>query len=358
MNRPETIMNSPKNGGVKWQLMIILIIVVVLLILLDLGLGSVRIPTSEVARILLGQPTENEAWQAIILKIRLPRTITAILAGAALSVGGLQMQTLFRNPLAGPSVLGITAGASLGVAAVMLAAGTATTAFTVRQLGLGGSWLIILAATVGAALVLLAILAISYKIRDNVVMLIVGIMVANITIAIVSIWQYFSDPEQIQEYIFWTFGSLGGVTADQLSILSIIVVFGIFMTFLLSKTLNALLLGEDYAQSMGLNIRRSRIGVILVTSILAGSITGFCGPIGFVGIAVPHLTRSFLNTSDHKVLIPSCVLVGAILMLFCDIISQVPGSNTVLPVNAITAMIGSPIVIWIIVKRRNLKSSF
>lgn len=338
--------------------MIFLIIAVILLMLLDLGLGSVRIPTNEVAKILLGQAAENDAWQAIILKIRLPRTITAVLAGAALSVAGLQMQTLFRNPLAGPSVLGITAGASLGVAAVMLAAGSATTAFTVRALGLSGSWLVVIAASIGAALVLLAILAISYRIRDNVVMLIVGIMVANITIAIVSIWQYFSNPEQIQEYILWTFGSLGGVTSDQLSILSVIIGFGILMTFFLSKTLNALLLGEDYAQSMGLNIRKSRFAIIGVTSILAGAITGFCGPIGFVGIAVPHLTRSFLNTSDHRVLIPSCVLVGAILMLVCDIISQVPGSNTVLPVNAITAMIGSPIVIWIIVKRRNLKSSF
>lgn len=338
--------------------MIFLIIAVILLMLLDLGLGSVRIPTSEVAKILLGQGAENDAWQAIILKIRLPRTITAVLAGAALSVAGLQMQTLFRNPLAGPSVLGITAGASLGVAAVMLAAGSATTAFTVRALGLSGSWLVVIAASIGAALVLLAILGISYRIRDNVVMLIVGIMVANITIAIVSIWQYFSNPEQIQEYILWTFGSLGGVTSDQLSILAIIIGVGILMTFFLSKTLNVLLMGEDYAQSMGLNIRKSRFAIIGVTSILAGAITGFCGPIGFVGIAVPHLTRSFLNTSDHRVLIPSCVLVGAILMLVCDIISQVPGSNTVLPVNAITAMIGSPIVIWIIVKRRNLKSSF
>ena len=338
--------------------MTLLIIAVILLMLLDLGLGSVRIPTSEVAKILLGQGVENDAWQAIILKIRLPRTITAVLAGAALSVAGLQMQTLFRNPLAGPSVLGITAGASLGVAAVMLAAGSATTAFTVRALGLSGSWLVVIAASIGAALVLLAILAISYRIRDNVVMLIVGIMVANITIAIVSIWQYFSNPEQIQEYILWTFGSLGGVTNDQLSLLAIIIGVGILMTFFLSKTLNALLLGEDYAQSMGLNIRKSRFAIIGVTSILAGAITGFCGPIGFVGIAVPHLTRSFLNTSDHRVLIPSCVLVGAILMLVCDIISQVPGSNTVLPVNAITAMVGSPIVIRIIVKRRNLKSSF
>lgn len=358
MGSSQTILKHSSQGLTKWRLLVILILAVIVLMLLDLGLGSVRIPMADVARILVGGTVDNEAWQAIILKIRLPRTITAVLVGAALSVGGLQMQTLFRNPLAGPSVLGITAGASLGVAAVMLAAGSATTAFTISSLGVGGSWLIVIAASIGAALVLLAILAISYRIRDNVVMLIVGIMVANITIAIVSIWQYFSNPEQMQEYILWTFGSLGGVTTSQLQVLGLIVGLGILMTFALSKTLNALLLGEDYAQSMGLNIRKSRFAIIGVTSILAGAITGFCGPIGFVGIAVPHLTRSFLNTSDHRILIPSCVLVGAILMLVCDIISQVPGSNTVLPVNAITAMIGSPIVIWIIVKRRNLKASF
>ncbi len=358
MNSPQTIVNGAPSGGLKWQSLLLLSLGLLLLFLLDIGLGSVRIPVGDTVRILLGQSVENEAWEAIILKIRLPRSITAVLVGAALSVGGLQMQTLFRNPLAGPSVLGITAGASLGVAAVMLAAGGVATAFSIRQLDLGGSWMIIIASTIGAALVLIVILGISFRIKDNVVMLIVGIMVANITIAVVSIWQYFSDPEQIQEYILWTFGSLGGVTNQQLGALSLIVVSGIVFTFFLSKTLNVLLLGENYAQSMGLNIRRSRIMIIAVTSVLAGAITGFCGPIGFVGIAVPHLTRSFLNTSDHRLLIPSCVLVGGILMLLCDIISQVPGSQTVLPVNAITAMIGSPIVIWIIVKRRNLKSSF
>jgi iron complex transport system permease protein len=349
---------SLPQTGLKWQSLLWLSLALAGLFLLDIGLGSVRIPVADTISILLGQSVDNEAWEAIILKIRLPRSVTAILVGAALSVGGLQMQTLFRNPLAGPSVLGITAGASLGVAAVMLAAGSVATAFSIRQLDIGGSWLIVGASTVGAALVLMIILAISFRIKDNVVMLIVGIMVANITIAIVSVWQYFSDPEQIQEYILWTFGSLGGVTNQQLGVLSFIVISGIVLTFFLSKTLNVLLLGEHYAQSMGLNIRRSRILIIAVTSVLAGAITGFCGPIGFVGIAVPHLTRSFLNTSDHKVLVPSCVLVGGILMLLCDIISQVPGSQTVLPVNAITAMIGSPIVIWIIVKRRNLKSSF
>ena len=342
----------------KAKPLIILGLTLILLFLLDIGLGSVRIPVSDVIRVMLGQRIDNEAWQGIILKIRLPRAVTAILAGTALSLGGLQMQTLFRNPLAGPSVLGITAGASLGVAAVMLAAGTVTTTFSIRELGLDGSWLIIIASTLGAALVLVLILGISFKIRDNVVMLIVGLMVANITIAVVSIWQFFSNPEQIQEYILWTFGSLGGVTNEQLGALCIIVLAGVIFTFLLSKTLNALLLGEDYAQSMGLNIKWARVAIIATTSILAGAITGFCGPIGFVGIAVPHLARSFLNTSDHRTLVPTCALIGGILMLVCDIISQVPGSETILPVNAITAIIGSPIVIWIIVKRKNLKASF
>lgn len=335
-----------------------LIVLVLTLFLLDLILGSVKIPLLEVFKILSGGSSENVAWENIILKIRLPRSLTAILAGSALALGGLQMQTLFRNPLAGPSVLGITAGASLGVAAVMLASGSAATAFAIRSLGIGGSWLIVIASSLGALGVLFIILAISHRITDNVVMLIVGLMVANITIAIVSIWQYFSNPEQIQEYILWTFGSLGGVTNYQLQVLAIVVLIGALSTFLLSKTLNVLLLGEAYAQSMGLNVKRARIAVILTTSILAGAITGFCGPIGFIGIAVPHLTRSLLNNSDHKILVPSSLLFGAALLLFCDIISQVPGSTTVLPVNAITAMVGSPIVIWVIVKRRNLKASF
>lgn len=338
--------------------LIFLIALVCFLFVLDLALGSVRVPLSDVLSILVGEGSDSTAWENIILKIRLPRSVTAILAGGALALAGLQMQTLFRNPLAGPSILGITAGASFGVAAVMLASGSAATAFAIKALGIGGSWLIILASTLGALLVLLVILAISYKIRDNIIMLIVGIMVANITVAIISIWQYFSNPEQIQEYLLWTFGSLGGVTNHQLGILAVVVLAGTAGTFFLSKTLNVLLLGEDYAQSMGLNIRRARLLIILITSLLAGAITGFCGPIGFIGIAVPHLTRSLLNTSDHKILVPSALLMGAALLLLCDIIAQVPGSSTVLPVNAITALVGSPIVIWIIVKRRNLKASF
>lgn len=331
---------------------------VLLFFVLDLALGSIRIPFEEVVHILAGRGSENVAWLKIVQQIRLPKAFTAMLAGMALSVSGLQMQTLFRNPLAGPSVLGITSGASLGVAIVMLGSGFVTTQYTVQQLGLGGSWMVVLASTFGSALIFMVIMLISLRLRDNVVLLIVGIMIGNVTIAIVSIWQYFSRPEQIQDYLIWTFGSLGGVTQKQLMVLSIAVVFGLIITFLSSKHLNLLLLGANYAVSMGLNLQWARLMVIFSTSLLAGAVTGFCGPIGFIGIAVPHLCRSLLNTSDHKLLMPACCLVGALLMLFCDIIAQLPGHQSTLPINSVTALIGSPVVIWVILQRRNLKSAF
>ncbi|NTW49472.1 MAG: iron ABC transporter permease [Chlorobiales bacterium] len=342
----------------KRGIIIGLLFACIIFFLLDIALGSVKIPLKEVVRILLGYEVQNEAWVKIVEYVRVPKAITAVLAGIALSIGGLQMQTLFRNPLAGPSVLGITAGASFGVGVVMLASGTVTTTFAVRQLGIGGSWLIILSAILGAALVLLIVLGISMRIKDNVVLLIIGIMVGNVTISIISIWQYFSEPEQIQDYLIWTFGSLGGVIEDQLWILSITVAAGLVLSFATSKSLNILLLGENYARSLGLSMTKARLMIIAATSILAGSVTGFCGPIGFVGIAVPHLTRSILNTSDHRILIPAASLMGAILMLVCDIIAQLPGSQVTLPINAVTALIGSPVVIWVIMKNRNLKSSF
>ncbi len=342
----------------KFSLIASLALAVVVFFVFDLALGSVKIPIGDVITILWHNEHENIAWQKIIEYIRLPKGFTAILAGAALSVGGLQMQTLFRNPLAGPSVLGITAGASLGVAIVMLASGAATNAFAIKQLGISGSWLIVLASTMGSALVLLIILGISMQIKDNIVLLIVGIMVGNVTISLISVWQYFSSPEEIQDYLIWTFGSLGGVIEDQLVLLSVVVISGLFVSMIASKSLNVMLLGENYARSMGLSTSYLRITVILATSLLAGSVTGFCGPIGFIGIAVPHLTRSLLNTSDHRFLIPSSALMGALLMLICDIIAQLPGSQTTLPINAVTALVGSPIVIWVIMKNRNLKASF
>lgn len=344
--------------GLRPLYFFLLVLGVAAFFLLNLALGSVEIPLDEIVQILLGGGASNEAWQKIVINIRIPRAVTAILAGSALSVGGLQMQTLFRNPLAGPSVLGITAGASLGVAIVMLAAGTMTSIFAIQQLSSLGSWLIIGAASVGSAAVLLLILLISIKVRDNVTLLIIGLMIGNITIALVSIWQYFSQPEQIRDYLIWTFGSLGGVPLSQLWILGIVVVAGSAIALGLSKSLNGLLLGENYARSMGLSVTGARIWIIGSTSLLAGGITAFCGPIGFVGIAVPHLTRSLLGTNDHRVLLPGTLLMGAMLLLACDIVAQLPGTATTLPISAVTSMIGSPVVIWVIIQRKNLQASF
>ena len=323
--------------------------------LLDVALGSVHIPVKEVVRILFTTDAGNESWIYIIEKIRLPKALTAIIVGCGLSVSGLQMQTLFRNPLAGPSVLGITAGASLGVALVMFSLGSLTSLYTIRELGISGSWLVIIASSSGAALIMLVIVTISSSLKDNVIVLIVGVMIGNITLSLISIWQYFSSPELIKDYLIWTFGSLGGVTGNQLFLLTVVVTAGLLISFFSSKMLDALLLGDNYARSMGLTVKRARLFIVISTSILAGGITAFCGPIGFIGIAVPHLARALFNTSSHRILIPACCLVGTVLMLVCDIVAQLPGSQTVLPINVITALIGSPVVIWIIAGPRKLR---
>ncbi|GAB3995797.1 iron ABC transporter permease [Spirosoma daeguense] len=335
-----------------------LVILAVLFFLVDIGLGSVAIPLKDVARIVLQQESDNQAWLYIVQKIRLPKAITAVLVGCGLSVSGLQMQALFRNPLAGPSELGITAGAGFGVALVMLGSGGSTSLYAIRQLGISDSWLLVLMASLGSGLVLLLVLSIGSRIRDNVTLLIVGVMVGTITLAVVSIWQYFSQPEQLQEYLLWTFGSLGGVIQSHLYVLSGVVAVGLLLAFSLSKALNALLLGENYARSMGLNVRQNRLLILLSTSLLTGSITAFCGPIGFVGVAVPHLTRSLLGTSDHRLLIPATCLVSTSLLLVCDSIAQMPGTQAVLPINIVTSLLGAPVVIWIIVRRNNLRSAF
>lgn len=333
-------------------------ILAIALFCLDIMLGSVAIPFKEVLRIVTTGESESRAWLFIIEKIRLPKATTAILAGCGLSVSGLQMQTLFRNPLAGPSELGITAGAGLGVAAVMLAGGSSASMYAISQLGISGSWLIIGMASLGSAGVLALILLIAGRIRDNVILLIVGVMIGTITLSIISIWQYFSQPEQLQEYIMWTFGSLGGVTGYHLYVLSGVVAGGLLLAFTSSKSLNALLLGENYARSMGLTVGRTRLLIMLSTSLLTGSVTAFCGPIGFVGVAIPHITRSLLGTSNHRVLIPATCLTGTVLLLLCDIIAQLPGTQTVIPINIVTSLLGAPVVIWIIIRRNNLRSSF
>jgi len=350
--------SSQSYSNSRRLIIIGLSVLAVLFFLLDIMLGSVSIPFGEVVRIVFLGESDTTAWLFIIEKIRLPKAITAIIVGCGLSVSGLQMQTLFRNPLAGPSELGITAGAGLGVAAVMLTSGSTASIYAIRQLGVSGSWLIVVMASLGAALVLSMVLLIAGRIKDNVILLIVGVMVGTITVSVISIWQYFSQPEELQEYILWTFGSLGGIVQYHLYVLSGVVIVGLLIAFSSSKALNAMLLGENYARSMGLTVGKTRFIIMASTSLLTGSITAFCGPIGFVGIAIPHITRSLLGTSDHRILIPCCCLVGTVLMLICDIISQMPGTQTVLPINVVTSLLGAPVVIWVIVSRNNLRSSF
>lgn len=328
-----------------------LVLLLLLAFLLDLSTGSVHIPVKEILRVIFSPSNADPTAHFIITAIRVPKAFTAVLAGCGLSVGGLQMQTLFRNPLADPSILGITAGASLGVAVVMLAGGSMATLYAIKELGITGSWLIIGAACAGAGAVMLLVLILGRRLHDNVMMLIVGIMIGSLTLALISIWQYFSDPEQVKDYLLWTFGSLGGVTASQLSLLTIVVSIGLVGAMLSSKMLDALLLGENYARSMGLSARKARTIIICTTSLLAGSITAFCGPIGFIGIAVPHIARYLFSTSSHRILIPACCLVGTILLLLCDTFAQLPGTQAILPINIITAIIGSPLVIILLLRQ-------
>ena len=351
-------MEKDTQSGIakKTLLFILLIVLLIAFFGLDVAIGSVNIHFPDLLKAIFYQ--SGSAFEKIIFLFRLPKAFTAILAGGALAICGLLMQNLFRNPLAGPSVLGITSGASIGVAAVLLTSGFSATNYVIHQLDLDLSLLIFFSASLGAGMVMFIILFIAKRINDNIVLLLVGIMIGNITLSIVSIWQYFARPEQIQDFLFWTLGSLSGVNKDKLVILAVVVVVLSSVVFLISNQLNLLLTGRNYATSMGLNYRSTRFFIILITSLLTGAITGFCGPIGFVGIAVPHLARSIFNTSNHRILIPASLLIGGVLLLFCDVIAHLPGSQYVLPINAVTALIGSPIVIWVIVKNKNLHSSF
>ncbi len=317
------------------------------LILLSISVGSVYIPFNDIISIILGNEPINPAWGKIIIDYRLPKSLTALIAGAALSLSGLQMQTLFRNPLAGPYVLGISAGASLGVALLILAG---------LNLGFAGGTIgTALAAILGATLVLVLILSIARRIRDNVSLLIIGLMIGSATGALLSILQYFSQAERIQSFIIWAMGSLGSLGWKEIPLITGVLVAGFSIAFLKIKDLNALLLGEHYARSLGIRTERSRLWIILSSGMLAGVITAFCGPIAFIGLSVPHLARIVFDTTDHKILIPACAILGAIVLLFCDLIAQMPGSSKVLPINIITALIGAPVVIWLVINNRNQK---
>ncbi len=316
----------------------------------NISLGSVSIPNSDIINTLLGA-SDKTSWHHIIMGYRLPKAFTAIIVGSGLGISGLMMQTLFRNPLAGPFVLGITSGASLGVALATM--GTSLFGGVLAGI-LISKWSIVIAATLGSFLVLLAVLIVSTKVRDTMAILIIGLMFASITSAVVSVLSYFSSAEVLQQYVFWGFGSLGNLSWNELLILFIIYLLGILLSLTSIKTLNTLLLGENYAKSLGLNIKQSRLIIIAATSLLAGTITAFAGPIAFIGLAIPHITRQVFNTSNHKILLPAVFLFGAIIMLVCDSIAQLPNSDYTLPINAITSLVGAPVVIWLLVRKRKM----
>ncbi len=325
-------------------------VLLVVCFFLQIIFGSVSIPFAEVIQILWqGNAYPNEVWRTIVLDSRLPGALAAVVAGAGLAVSGLQMQTMFRNPVAGPFVLGISAGASLGVA-ILILAGSAM-GISMQQGWVSNSGIII-AAAMGAFLIFLLNFFISFRINDVVAILIIGLMIGSGISALIEILQSFSSGSALKSYVIWTFGSFRYINLTQVQWLSAIVMLCLVFSFALSKPLNLLLLGDTYAQSSGLNVRSAKLLIVLCTSILAGCITAFCGPIGFVGLAVPHIARALFKSADHKLLTPACAVLGAAICCLCNLIAGSPGTDYVLPINAVTSLLGAPFVIWIIIKQR------
>lgn len=317
------------------------------LFLINVSLGSVQIPLTDTLKVLTGREPSNPVWADIIFDFRLTKALTCLLAGGALALGGLLMQTLFRNPLAGPDVLGLSSGASLAVAVVLMA-GSGIALFS-------KSFTLALAASAGCAGIFIIVLAIASRIRDNVSLLIIGLMIGAATSSIVSVLQFISRAEDQQYYLIWTFGSISNLNWTEILILAIAILIGFAMALRSIKSLNAWLLGDNYAISLGINLKAARLTIIIATCIITGAVTAFCGPIAFVGLAVPHLARLVIDTSNHKILIPAVLLTGGIVMLFCDILCRLPGSDFVLPINAITALLGAPVVIWVIMRNKKIR---
>jgi iron complex transport system permease protein len=321
-------------------------VLLLLLFIVNLSTGSVHIPFENLVRAVLGMEGE---FREIVLRFRLPKALTCVMAGAALSVGGLLMQTLFRNPLAGPDVLGLSSGASLMVAIVIMA-GQAT-----GLLLFGNPWLVAVAATAGAAMVFALVLLIARLVKDNTSLLIIGLMISATAASLVGVIQFLSRAEDLQAFMIWGLGSVGGTSGYEILVLLVVVIGGSLISLSQMKALNGLLLGENYATSIGIRVSAARIWILSATCILTGGVTAFCGPIAFVGLAVPHLVRMIIPTVNHKVMIPAVMIGGAALMLLCDIIAQLPGSAQVLPLNAVTSLIGAPVVIWLIVRGKRLR---
>jgi iron complex transport system permease protein len=344
MNRKET----PKTGKHVGRTFLLLAILLVLLWIFDFFSGSVIIPVHTVFKALFQPGSAGDTIRTIIMDYRLPKSIVAVFAGLALSLSGLQMQTVFRNPLAGPYVLGISAGASLAVAIFALG----FSSMLAGGVSIAGTWSLALVAWAGSFLAMLLVVAVSARVNDNMTILILGLLFSGAAGAIVTVLQYFSNESMLKAFIVWTMGSLGNITSDQLSVVIPAILAGCIIALLKMKDLNAFLLGEVYARSMGVNVKRSRLVILISASLLAGTITAFCGPIGFIGIAVPHLARVIFRSSDHRILVPAVILLGADAMLLSDIVSQLPGMQTTLPVNSVTALLGIPVVVWMIIRNR------
>mgnify|MGYP000948410987 CR=1 FL=1 len=337
----------------KSYIYILLSVLLVVLFVISLVYGSVSIPLGAVWDILTGQETERIAWQHILLQSRLPQSCTAILAGASLAVSGLLLQTLFKNPLAGPSILGITDGANLGVAAVMLYFGSSLGQMT--GFAVNAYLTIVLAAFIGASLVLAIIIYFSTKVKSNVLLLIIGIMVGYLVSSVISILNFYASADRIHAFVMWGLGNFSGVSREQLPYFAFFSLTGLFVALLLIKPLNALLLGEMYAANLGVKIKRTRFLILFCTGLLAASVTAFCGPISFIGLAVPHIARLMLGSSNHKSLLPVTLITGSCVALLCTILMVVPGSNTILPLNAVTPLLGAPVIIYVLLNRKSIQ---
>lgn len=330
---------------------IFLSVLLVVFFFVNISLGSVSIPFKDLLSTLSGGIATKESWQTIVLDFRLPKAITAIIVGSGLSICGLLMQTLFRNPLAGPFVLGISSGASLGVAILILGSSVFGGFLLTNSVS---NWSLPIAASLGAFLVLSAVIIAAHKVRNTMSILIIGLMFGSLTSAVISVLAYFSEATQIQQYLFWSFGSLGNLSWNELSIFGLIYGLGVLGTLSLIKPLNSFLLGENYAKSLGINVKKNRNIILLITSILTGVITAFSGPIAFIGLAVPHIARLLFTSSNHKILLPAVALIGAMVLLICDSIAQLPTSEFTLPINAITSLFGAPVVIWLLVRKKRI----
>ena len=323
-------------------------VLMMILFALNLVMGSIRIPFADVVNILLGDEGEKASWRFIVLESRLPQAITAMLCGGALAVSGLMLQTAFRNPLAGPSIFGVNSGAGLGVALVMLFLGGSISAGSVN---ISGFVAILIAAFIGAMAVMAIIFFFSTLVRNNVMLLIIGIMIGYISNSAISLLNFFATDEGVKSYMVWGMGSFGGVSMKTMPIFASITIAGLIGSLLLIKPLNALLLGDRYAENLGINILRTRNWLLIVTGLLTAITTAFCGPVAFIGLAVPHIARLLLTTDNHRVLLPATILCGAVIALICNLICFLPGENGVIPLNAVTPIMGAPIIIYVIAKK-------